>query len=62
MLPEAREGFLSREKGDHDAALASFRTAYISAVELNNEVEACAAAHMIAVEIAELKGDVRETT
>ena len=28
------------------------------AVELNNEIEACA--HMIAVEIAESKGDVRE--
>jgi tetratricopeptide (TPR) repeat protein len=60
LLPESREGYALLESGRHDDALAAFRRAYDHALGLRDEVQACAAAHMIAVQIARLKLDVAE--
>jgi hypothetical protein len=60
MLPETREAYALREDGRHEDALAGYRRAYGRAVELRDDLQACAAAHMVAVEIAMVAGDVRE--
>jgi hypothetical protein len=60
LLPESREGYALLESGRHGDALAAFRRAYDRAVELGEQAQACAAAHMVAVQIARLMLDVRE--
>lgn len=60
LLPESRDGYAFIERGQHGDALASFQRAYDRAPRMPDDVQACAAAHMIAVQIARLNMDVLE--